>query len=83
MNGVVVYNGGMNYSWEYKKIHLRPSVNASFGHNGSYSFLNGLKNKEESYYANTTVGANYDMKELMTIRQSTVPSAEHGRIPIR
>jgi len=70
LDGIPGYSGSMSYSWQYKKIHLRPSVSASLGSYGNYSLINGLKNKNESVYVNTTVGATYDIKELMTINYS-------------
>lgn len=76
------YNGSVYYSWEYKKVHLRPSVNGNFNRYGYYSYLNGLKNKNDNFNVNITVSANYDIKELMTLNYSVTGSYNIGKSTI-
>ncbi len=82
LDGLPGYNGYLSYSWEYKKIHLRPSVSTSFNRNGDYSLVNGLKNKNEYFNVNATVGADYDIKELMKINYSVTGSYNIGKSTI-
>ncbi len=67
LNGIAGLNGSINYSWMYKKVHLRPGVSASFGRYGNYSIENGRKLKNESLSMSSNFSLNYDRANKLSL----------------
>jgi len=79
LNGVPSINGNLNYSREFKKIHLRPSVGMSFGTNGSNSFLNGVLTKNQNNYGSCNFSLSYDLKNILAAGYSGSVNRSKGR----
>ncbi len=65
LDALPALHGYVYYSWEYKKYHLKPSINLSVNKNGHYNILNNEKLKNESVNANVTFNLQHEWKNIM------------------
>ncbi|MBC7937336.1 MAG: outer membrane beta-barrel protein, partial [Rhizobacter sp.] len=61
LGGIPGMNGYLNYSRQYKKLHLRPSVSVSINSSGNNAILNGEKIKNENFHGSANFSLKYDL----------------------
>jgi hypothetical protein len=66
LNSIPRISWFLNYGWQYKKYHLKPSVNASIYKSGRYSIQNDNKQKNESLTMNASFSLTHEWKKVMT-----------------
>jgi hypothetical protein len=66
INTIPGISGNIHYSWQYKKIGLRPSVSTSINRYGGYSILNDEKVKNESFHGAVNISLQYDWANKLT-----------------
>lgn len=67
LNNVPGVNGSIQYSWRYKKIHLRPSLNLSIGKSGYITILNDVTVKNETVYSSLGSSVFYDLDNKLSV----------------
>jgi outer membrane receptor protein involved in Fe transport len=63
INGNYNYYGSGNYSWEYKKLHLKPGIQASVNGNTSYNIINQVKARNSNTSFGVGPGLSYSLPD--------------------
>ncbi|MBC7423841.1 MAG: TonB-dependent receptor [Ferruginibacter sp.] len=67
LNSIPGFNGSIDYGWQIKKYHLRPSIRLNAGTYGSYNFLNEVKVKNNNLYGGGSVSVSYDLENKLGV----------------
>jgi hypothetical protein len=66
LNSIPTIYSNINYSWQYKKYHLKPTIQVSINKNGNYTIQNDSKLKNKSLTMNGSFSLTHDWKNVMT-----------------
>ena len=66
LDGLPGMYSSLSYSWEYKKIHLRPSISANYNLSGNNSILNEKLVRNRNWNTRFNAGLNYEIKNVLT-----------------
>jgi hypothetical protein len=70
LDGVMNIYGNMSYNWQYKPLHLRPSISANLSKGGGNSILNGTRIRNENVYGSVRTSLTHDWKDVMSTSYS-------------
>ena len=65
LDGVLGFNGSANYSWQYKKLHLRPQTYISVRKYGNYMILNGATVRNETFNVSGSFSLQYYLENKL------------------